>query len=75
MADDVIGALREEGLLDDAGYARRFGDSTSALARRVGPRRGAIALGSREVLPWRLLVLGAALALVLALGIRIDDFD
>jgi Ca2+/H+ antiporter len=28
-----------------AGYARRLGCSTSALARRVGPRRGAIALG------------------------------
>jgi len=28
-----------------AGYARRLGCSTSALARRVGPKRGAIALG------------------------------
>jgi hypothetical protein len=28
-----------------AGYARRLGCSTSALARSVGPKRGAIALG------------------------------
>lgn len=28
-----------------AGYARRLGGSTRALARSVGPKRGAIALG------------------------------
>lgn len=38
---DVLGSVRTT----SACYARRVGDSTSALARRVGPRRGGIALG------------------------------
>jgi hypothetical protein len=38
---DVLGTVGTR----SACYARRVGDSTSALARRVGPRRGGIALG------------------------------
>src|SRR3954451_14012526 len=31
LADDVIGALRTEGLLDDAGYAQRFAEDRRLL--------------------------------------------
>jgi len=33
VIDDVVGALREEGLLDDAGYARRFAEDRRLLDR------------------------------------------
>lgn len=38
---DVLGSVGTRSVC----YARRVGNSTSALARRVGPRRGVIALG------------------------------
>ncbi len=44
MLDNVKDFIGDVGATS-AGYARRLGCSTSALARRVGPRRGAIALG------------------------------
>jgi regulatory protein len=31
MVDDVVAAVREEGLVDDAGYARRFADDRRLL--------------------------------------------
>src|SRR3954466_6751525 len=33
VIDDVVGALREEGLVDDAGYARRFAEDRRLLDR------------------------------------------
>ena len=33
MADEVVGALRSEGLVDDAGYARRFAEDRRLLDR------------------------------------------
>lgn len=44
MLDNVKDFFGDVGATS-AGYARRLGCSTSALARRVGPKRGAIALG------------------------------
>ena len=44
MLDTVKDFMGDVGATS-AGYARRLGCSTSALARRVGPKRGAIALG------------------------------
>jgi regulatory protein len=38
VIDDVIGALREEGLVDDAGYARRFAEDRRLLDRWGGER-------------------------------------
>jgi hypothetical protein len=44
MLDTVKDFMGDVGATS-AGYARRLGCSTSALARRVGPKRGGIALG------------------------------
>lgn len=44
MLDTVKDFMGDVGATS-AGYARRLGCSSRALARRVGPRRGAIALG------------------------------
>jgi len=44
MLDTVKDFMGDVGATS-AGYARRLGSSTSGLARSVGPKRGAIALG------------------------------
>src|SRR3954452_13636870 len=48
VIDDVIGAVREEGLVDDAGYARRFAEDRRVLDR-WGSERIARALERRGV--------------------------
>jgi regulatory protein len=40
MADDVVEALRAEGLVDDAGYARRFAEDRRLLDRWGNERIG-----------------------------------